>query len=211
MAQWDLIIFDCDGILVDSERISNSVFAEMARNHGANLTDEEAIEIFSGTNLGYCIEYVEKQIGKPLPVGFENDYRAKSFEAFEKYLKPVEGVEEVIKRLNVPFCVASNGPKNKVEFNLRNTNLLQYFEGKIFSAHSINAWKPDPTLFLFAAQRFEASPQKCLVIEDSLSGVKAAISAGMTVFAFAHGKNIEILEKAGARTFQRMEELFDMI
>jgi HAD superfamily hydrolase (TIGR01509 family) len=211
MKHWDLIIFDCDGVLVDSEPISNGVFAEMAREYGARITNEEALNLFAGTNLGFCMKYVEKQIGKRLPKDFDQQYRKKSFEAFEKELKPVEGIEMVLKDLKYPFCVASNGPKNKVEFNLSNTNLLSYFNGKIFSAYDLKAWKPDPTLFLTAAKHFNAEPEKCLVIEDSLAGVKAGIAANMTVLSFAHGRNIEILKDAGAKTFQKMEELKDLI
>lgn len=208
---YELIIFDCDGVLVDSEKIANYVFAEEARKLGATITNEEALETFAGTSLKFCMDYVENQIGKPLPSDFEARYRKKSFEAFKRDLKPVEGIEKVIKNLKIPFCVASNGPKKKVEFNLTNTGLYPYFEGKIFSAYEVKKWKPDPTLFLTAAQFFNANPQNCLVVEDSLSGVKAALNAGMNVLGFAHGKNIKILEAEGVRTFQKMSDLLRVI
>ena len=151
------------------------------------------------------------KIGKPLPPDFEAHYRKKSFEAFKRDLKPVEGIELVIKNLHSPFCVASNGPKNKVEFNLTNTGLFPYFEGKIFSAYEVKKWKPNPTLFLTAAEFFNAKPENCLVVEDSLSGVKAGLNAGMNVLGFAHGKNINILESEGVKTFQKMTDLLSFV
>ena len=213
---YELIIFDCDGVLVDSEELSNRVFAEEARKLGSKLTDQEAEDYFAGTSLKHCMEYVEKELGKALPKDFEETYRQKSFEAFERELQPVQGIRNVLEQLNIPFCVASNGPASKVEFNLKLTGLFHFFEpvlpsgkNRIFSAYDLNVWKPDPTLFLTAAKTMNTHPSKCLVVEDSPSGVKAGVAAGMMVLGYAKEKQSSTLKEAGARIIFPIGELMD--
>ncbi len=133
----ELIIFDCDGVLVDSEAIGNRVMAKEIIKLGIPITIEEAIKKFAGGSMHQTLAYIEKQLGKPVPETFESNYRQKSFEAFQRELQPIEGIRTIISRLEHPFCVASNGPRVKIEQNLTITSLIQYFKGNIFSADDI--------------------------------------------------------------------------
>jgi len=196
--KYELIIFDCDGVLVDSEAISCGVLAEEARKLGSKLTNEEARRIFAGTNLKFCFEYIEAEIGQSLPANMETIYRKKTRERFAKELQPIEGIHELVSNLTLPFCVASNAPLSKMNFNLKKVGLFPFFEKNMFSAYEVKAWKPDPTLFLTAAKTMGFPPEKCLVIEDSLSGVKGAVNAGMDVLGYRHDGRRNDLEEAGA-------------
>lgn len=205
--KYKCIIFDCDGVLVDSEPIAHQVIVELANSYGANLTYEEAHDRFAGTFLSHVIAEIEKLIGKKIPDNFESEYRRISFDRFKKFIQPIEGVKQLLKKLNAPICVASNGPLNKMELTLSTTNLISHFNGNLFSAYQVNAWKPNPTLFLHAAKNMGYSPTDCLVIEDSLSGVKAAISGGFDVVALGNKKNRKELETVGARVFFSINEI----
>ncbi len=202
------IIFDCDGVLVDTEDISCGVLAEEARKLGANLSNQEALETFAGTSYSFVFDFIEKRLGKKLPEDFEELYRKRTFEEFEKNLQPIPGIHDVVKKLKIPFCVASNAPAYKVEFNLKLVKLFPFFENNIFSAYQVNAWKPDPTLFLTAAKKMGFSPAETLVIEDSPAGVQAAVAANMKVLGFAKGKKAEILKSKGATVISEMIEVF---
>lgn len=201
---FDLIIFDCDGVLVDSEPIANRIFAEEVRRLGYPLSDAEARREFPGTSLAYCINYTERKFGIKLPEDLGLVYRQKSFEAFTRELKAVPGIPDLIHSLTIPFCVASNGPMHKMEHNLRIVGLYDQFAGKLFSAYEIDRFKPDPGLFLYAATQMEADPTRCLVIEDSIHGIQAAVAAHMTIWAYSHDLNAAEFSKAGARTFRNI-------
>lgn len=210
--KYELIIFDCDGVLVDSEAIVNRVIYQQARELGASLTFEEAEEKFSGGNLNMVIAYVEQEIGHPVPDDFVPVFRKRSFEAFETEIQAVAGVEQLIQQLTKPFCVGSNGPRNKIELTLGLTGLLPYFEGKIYSAYDVGKWKPDPTLYLTIAQTMNLEPHQCAVIEDSKFGVQAAKRAGMDVFGYApHPKHEQKLLAEGATVFQHMSQLLPLL
>lgn len=210
--KYELIIFDCDGVLVDSEAIVNRVIYQQARELGASLTFEEAEEKFSGGNLNMVISYVEQEIDRPVPDDFVLVFRKRSFEAFETEVQAVAGVEQLIQQLTKPFCVGSNGPRNKIELTLGLTGLLPYFEGKIYSAYDVGKWKPDPTLYLTVAQKMGVAPHQCVVIEDSKFGVQAAKRAGMDVFGYApHPKHEQKLLAEGATVFQAMDQLFSLL
>ena len=205
------IIFDCDGVLVYTEKISCGVIAEDARNLGVDLSNQEALETFSGTSYSFVFDFIEQRLGKKLPENFEENYRKRTFEEFEKKLQPIPGIHDVIKKLNLPFCVASNAPSYKVEFNLKLVNLFPFFENKIFSAYQVNAWKPNPTLFLTAAKKMGFSPSETLVIEDSPVGVQAAVAANMKVLGFAKGEKAEILRSNGANVISKMTQIFNYL
>ena len=205
------IIFDCDGVLVDTEEISCGVLAEEARKLGANLSNQEALETFAGTSYSFVFDFIEKRLGEKLPENFEEIYRKRTFEEFENNLKPIPGIHEVINKLQLPFCVASNAPDYKVEFNLKLVKLFPFFENNIFTAYQVNAWKPDPTLFLTAAKTMGFSPSETIVIEDSPAGVQAAIAANMKVLGFAKGKKAEVLKAKGANIISEVEEIFNFL
>ncbi|MDT0606004.1 HAD family hydrolase [Croceitalea rosinachiae] len=209
--KYKCIIFDCDGILVDSEEISNSVLIQMAREIGIDIKTEYALENFAGKSLKSCFEYIEKRIEKPLPDTFEKEFRNRTFSAFKTDLKPVKGVRNLLERISVPFCVASSGPIEKIILNLTTTNLMEKFENRIFSSYQIGSWKPNPEIFEYAAKKMGFKPNECAVIEDSLAGVKAGIKGGFDVFGLASPKNKDEFRKEGAIVFSEMNELCKLL
>lgn len=177
------MIFDCDGVLVDSETLGNNVLAEMLAIHGHRISGEESEARFRGMKLAECLAILERETGIELPETFETDLRKRMSSVFQAQLRPVAGALRLVESLRIPFCVASSGPRKKIEENLQTTNLYPHFVGKIFSAYELNSWKPDPGLFLSAASRFGVAPRDCIVVEDSFVGVSAGIAANMTVLA----------------------------
>ncbi|WP_394772847.1 HAD family hydrolase [Flavobacterium sp.] len=201
------IIFDCDGVLVDTEKIGNGILLSMAAEHGFEMKLEDAYRDFNGRNLKECFLHIENAIAKKLPESFENEYRQRSFEAFKTQVKPMEGVLKFINKLKIPYCVASSGPVDKTRLNLEVAGLLDKFENKIYSSYEINSWKPEPGIFLHAAKEMGFDVQDCIVIEDSKAGVISGITGGFKVYGFANGFNNEDLEKEGAILFSSYEEL----
>lgn len=205
------IIFDCDGVLVDSETISAKIFQEMAREIGFDLDYETAVEQFAGTSMSENLKFIQDNIEKELPQDFEKEFRKRTYEAFKSDLHPIDGIHDLIKKVNVPFCVASSGPVEKIRINLSSAKLLSKFEGKIFSSYEIGTWKPEPGIFLYAAEQMGFEPDECIVIEDSSAGIKAAIAGGFKVYALANSKKKDIFEKLGAHVFENMLELGSLI
>ena len=206
--KYKCIIFDCDGVLVDSEAISCRVIQKMAKNLGLKLEWKKVIDEFSGKSLGSIITYIENRIEKKVPEDFEVEFRKLTFEAFKKGLKPIKGIHKLLNGLNLPFCVASSGPREKIKLNLTKVNLIDKFpEERIFSSYDIGSWKPDPDIYLFAANKMGFQPKDCLVIEDSIYGVTAAISGGFNSYAYAQGHNKKVFTKMGAKVFESMEVL----
>lgn len=201
------IIFDCDGILVDSETIANQVLLSMSASFGLKMTIEESIKNFNGRRLQKIFEKIEELTDKKLPDSFETDFRKQTFEAFKTDLKPVKGVKGFIEKLTVPYCVASSGPVEKITLNLTITGLLEKFENRIFSSYDINSWKPDPEIFLHACKQMGFEKEECIVIEDSVAGVIAAVTGGFKVFALANENNAQDLLDEGATVFYNYEEL----
>lgn len=210
-SKFKCVIFDCDGVLVDSEAIGNQVIVDLANQLGAGITLDYAYKHFKGGSLDNIMLQIQQLISRKLPKDFEENYRTESFKKFKKHIKPIDGVLEVVKNLKVHFCVASSGPESKIRLNLECTGLLPYFEGKIFSCYTIQKWKPDPAVFLWAAKTMGFNPKDCVVIEDSLTGVKAAKAGGFDVFGYtAHDYNNE-LEDIADLVFGDMEDLHKLI
>jgi HAD superfamily hydrolase (TIGR01509 family) len=205
------IIFDCDGVLVDSETISNQVLIEMLKPLGLEMTINDALRKFSGSSLKSCFLQIEHLIQKTLPADFENEYRKKTFAAFKSELKPIKGVSEFIQNLDIAYCVASSGPVEKIVLNLTTTGLIEKFEHKIFSSYQINSWKPEPDIFLFAAKEMGFSCDECIVIEDSKTGVMAGIKGGFTVYGLANTHTEKELHDGGAIVFHSFEALTDIL
>lgn len=201
------IIFDCDGVLVDTEKIGNGVLLEMASEHGFEMKIEDAYRNFNGRKLKDCFKYIEETIDKELPETFESEFRQRSFDAFKTQVKPMEGVLEFINKLKIPYCVASSGPVEKICLNLEVAGLLDKFENKLFSSYQIGSWKPEPGIFLHAAKEMGFDVKDCIVIEDSVAGVRAGIDGGFKVYGFANGYNNNDLEREGAMVFRTYEEL----
>ncbi|MCF7568790.1 HAD family hydrolase [Sabulilitoribacter arenilitoris] len=206
--KYKCVIFDCDGVLVDSEAISCMVLQEMADNLGLSLKWNTIIETFSGKSLRNIIEYIEIRINQKIPANFETEFRQKTFESFKRDLKPIKGIHKVINELTVPFCVASSGPRNKIILNLTTVDLIHKFsEERIFSSYDIGSWKPEPEIYLFAAKKMGFKPKECVVIEDSIYGIEAAISGGFDTYAYTKGHNKKKFTEMGAMVFNDMNQL----
>ena len=210
MSKYKCVIFDCDGVLVDSEPIGNGVMVDMANELGANINLDYAMLHFKGNALEHCFGHINDIVENEIPKNFESEYRRRSYMRFKKEIKPIEGINEVLYKLKTPFCVASSGPQNKIELNLRLTGLLPLFEGKIFSCYSINKWKPDPAVFQWAAETMGFLNHECVIIEDSKFGVEAAKRGGFDVFGFtAHDYRNELVN--ADKTFKNMNELLGLL
>lgn len=181
---WDLVIFDNDGVLVDSERVANTILGDLLTGYGRATTTDEAVERHLGTSLGQVRAEVEAE-GIAVPVDFEDCYERRLFSAFADSLVAVTGVAEVVGDLDVPVCVASSGGHERIHRSLALVGLAPRFEGCIFSAEEVARGKPAPDLFVHAAAAMGARPEHCAVIEDSPLGVAAANAAGMTAFGYA--------------------------
>ncbi len=206
-----LIIFDCDGVLVDSEPLSNRVIAEFMTEIGIPMTTEEAIQLFAGGSLQRVNDFILSKTGQPAPDGIEDIYRERSYALFQKELQPIEGIQEALETINFERCVASNGPLHKMKLNLKITGLSAYFGEDLFSAYEVGFWKPDPRLFLHAAEKMGYPPDKCIVIEDSIHGIQAARSAGMQVLGYSRSEYGHQLENNGVFTFHAMSELAEIL
>lgn len=208
MQNIECIIFDCDGVLVDTETIMISVLLEMAAIPGAQIDIEEAVKLFSGRQILETIKMLEEIAGTPFPEDFEQHFRQRAYDEFKRKVKPVEGVVDLLRTISVPYCVASSGPREKIELNLKLTGILPFFDAaRIFSSYEIGSWKPDPGIFLHAASKMNFLPSQCIVIEDSLAGVEAGVRGGFRVFALTNGHNKEELAERGAIVFNKMSEL----
>ncbi len=206
----ELIVFDCDGVLVDSEPIANRVMAEAVTALGWPLSTAECIVRFKGHHFDTVIAVVEDRLGRPVPEAWLRDLRAATDAAFERELQPIPGVVAVLDAVaaaGLAICVASQGPLEKMAVSLGVTGLRARFEGRIFSAYQVERGKPHPDLFLFAAEAMGAAPGSCVVIEDSPLGVAGARAAGMDVLGFAPEGGGADLAAAGARLFRDMAEL----
>ncbi len=202
-----LLIFDCDGTLVDSEQIANEVFVTEIQKLGIALTHEEAWQHFPGTSLSLCMAYVEETYDVSLPEDFIGRYRQVQRLAFAEGLQPVQGVRAALNKLGATKCVASNGPMDIIRSNLMTTKLDHFFGDRIFSAYDLNKWKPLPDLFLHAADVMQVPPSDCIVIEDSTAGIEAGMNAGMTVLAFQPDHQQYRTDFDETLTFTNMSEL----
>jgi len=213
----DLLIFDCDGVLVDSEPIAARVLAEAASEAGLPLSAADCIRRFTGISLAAVIRAIEHDLGRPLPAGFRDTLQARDRAAFASDLRAVAGAADAIARLPWRRCVASSGTHEKMRFTLGLTGLLSLFDPHLFSATEVAHGKPAPDLFLLAAARMGALPAACLVIEDAEPGIAAARAAGMRVFGFAGGSHRRpgdgerLLEAGAERVFVAMSELPGML
>jgi HAD superfamily hydrolase (TIGR01509 family) len=185
----DLVIFDCDGVLVDSELIFARILAECLTAVDFPTTVDEAIILGFGKNRAALSAAVAAQFGRALPDTFFETFATHSAAAFEQELLPVAGVEDLLAALPVARCVASNGRLDRVRQRLAITGLLPFFDPHVFSASQVAYGKPAPDLFFFVAQRLGAAAKDCTVVEDSIPGVEAAVAAGMPVVGFCGGSH----------------------
>ena len=211
-----LLIFDCDGVLVDSESLSCRIDAEFLTQIGIPYTAEDIARQFLGVSLKTMIARIEAERGCRLPDDFSERLNSILFARFETDLKPIEGVRDAILSLPYPRCVASSSVPERIALSLRITGLSDLFDD-IFSSTQVPRGKPAPDLFLHAASNMKARPEDCLVIEDSVAGVQAALAAGMRVIGFIGGghcgpDHAERLRQAGAPlVIDRMADLPDAV
>jgi HAD superfamily hydrolase (TIGR01509 family) len=205
---FELVIFDCDGVLVDSERLAVRVEAELLAELGWPLSQAEIVERFMGRTAEYMDEAIEAQLGSRLPEDWKDQFQRRYREAFAAELIPIDGVVDALDRITVPTCVASSGSHEKLRFTLGHTGLYERFEGRIFSGYEVANGKPAPDLFLHAAARMGAEPARCAVVEDSHYGVLAARAAGMRAFGYAGGLTPpDRLEGEATVVFHHMRDL----
>lgn len=203
LPETDLVIFDCDGVLVDSEELSCRCLTEALVEAGIEMSTERALELFLGRSTAAVIEY-GLRAGKPLPAHFLPALAQKMRDTFQSQLKPIPGVAAVLSELRLPYCVASSSDLDRVRFSLELTDLAAYFGPRLYTSQMVAHGKPAPDLFLHAASRMHAGPHRTLVIEDSVSGVLAAKAAGMKVWGFVGGAHYRVqdgralLRRAGA-------------
>ena len=214
MTRPDLIIFDCDGVLVDSEVLSCRCLSEALAGYGIQLGLDEALDLFLGRSMTAVLEHYQA-LGRPIPEQFSADLRAAVRAAFQSGLNPIEGVSSVLEGLQIPHCVASSSDVDRVSLSLSLTGLAAHFDSRLYTSQMVTRGKPAPDLFLYAADRMRADPRRTLVIEDSVSGVRAGKAAGMTVWGFVGGSHYRsrdgeaVLAAAGAdRVFGRMADFW---
>ncbi len=207
-----LVIFDCDGVLVDSEPISNRLLADALTEIGLPTSYEEARARYVGRSMASCMAMFEEQLGHALPDTWLDDLQAKTFARLKAEVQPVTGVENVIRHAQgqgLAICVASSGGLDKISLTLTATGLKPLFDPHIFSASMVDRGKPHPDLFLHAAAEMKVDPADAIVIEDSVPGVTAAVAAGMAAFAYAGDPHADrdALEAAGGILFSSMAEI----
>jgi HAD superfamily hydrolase (TIGR01509 family) len=216
MIRPDLIIFDCDGVLVDSEVLSCRCLSGTLAAYGIDLDVDQALDLFLGRSLGAVFEHYEA-LGRSIPGQFASELKTAIRAAFVSSLDPIDGVSSVLEDLRIPHCVASSSDIDRVSFSLSLTGLAPYFETRLYTSQMVERGKPAPDLFLYAAERMQVDPHRTLVIEDSVSGVRAGRAAGMTVWGFVGGSHYQsrggkamLLEAGADRVFERMADFWPM-
>ncbi len=211
---YDLVIFDCDGVLVDSETLSCRCLMELLQQHGVEVGLDAVFETFLGRSISAVASHFQS-LGRAMPAEFASELRARVRESFVKSLTATADIESVLQSLDTTFCVASSSDLERITLSLELTGLAAMFAGRIFNAQMVQRSKPAPDLFLHAASRMAADPTRTLVIEDSVSGVQGGKAAGMTVWGFIGGSHYAsrdgraLLAAAGAdRVFDRMADFW---
>jgi HAD superfamily hydrolase (TIGR01509 family) len=210
---FDLVIFDCDGVLVDSEVISCRAHAQTLSRHGYPITEHQVLERFLGVSDREARLIIESELGRKLPDDFESEVKHATLQFYEGDLRAISHIGDALAAIELPKCVASSGTPEKIRHGLTCAGLFDVLAPHIFSAVQVKRGKPAPDLFLFAAERMQASPHRCVVIEDSVPGVTGARAAGMTVLGFHGGSHClaghaDKLRAAGATSiFDDMRQL----
>ncbi len=204
---YELIIFDCDGVLVDSEPLANRVLSDCFQVAGFPISYDTCVAEMVGLPLPRCFELAEEWHGKALPEGFFDTVQERTYQAIRDELQPIPGVRAAIEAIPLPRCVASSSELDKIGLSLTQTGLAPLFGDKLYSAQQVPRGKPFPDLFLFAAKQMGVQPEACIVIEDSFYGARAARAAGMDVFGYTGSGFGEKLTDEGARIFDSMLDL----
>jgi HAD superfamily hydrolase (TIGR01509 family) len=206
----ELVIFDCDGVLVDSDRISLRIQAEWISGLGLEMSYEDCVRDFLGLGMSATLRILAERLGRPVPEGWETELDGAVRDGFRRELTPVPGIVEALQEIELPACVASIGSHEKMRLTLGLTGLWDRFAGRIFSADEVKRGKPAPDLFLHAASRMSIPPERCIVVEDSSFGIAAAKTAGMSALGFTAATPAARLDGADA-VFTAMEDLPGLI
>lgn len=208
---FDLVIFDFDGVIVDSEILSCGCLADAFNAHGVPLALDQVFELFLGRSTAAVQAYWRTELRREPPAGFFADHRNRIGIAFSQRLKPMPLAGEVLSRLSRPFCLASSSDAERIRLSLSVTGLDGYFTGRIFNAAMVANGKPAPDLFLLAAREMKQRPERALVIEDSISGVRAGKAAAMTVWGFVGGSHCRGRDVAAKLTAVGADRIFDSL
>ena len=213
LADIDLVIFDCDGVLINSEELASEICVEAVRDLGLHLTPHQYADRYAGHPVSEIWRRVQEDCGQPLPDGFRERVDKLVRRRFETELQAISGVADVLGGLNHPRCVASSSQLDLLRANLGRTGLIGHFDPHIFSGSQVKRGKPAPDVFLYAASQMGADPHRCLVIEDSMAGVTAARRAGMHAIGFAGGGHASdvlqdrLLEAGARQVFDSMDAI----
>lgn len=210
---FDLIIFDCDGVLIDSEILANRAEVELLKSFGIEFELNDYMARFVGKSTKDVLKSIEVSHSVSLPADFRKLAGEKIYAVFKKELKPISGIFELLDSIDKPKCIGSSSSLNRLEMTLTTTGLFDRFAPHIFSADQVSRGKPAPDLFLFAAEKMKVDPNRCIVIEDSPHGVRAGVDAGMTVLGFIGGSHIQpehdlkLIEQGAIEVFSTMDEI----
>jgi HAD superfamily hydrolase (TIGR01509 family) len=204
----ELVIFDCDGVLVDSEPLAIRIDQMMLRRVGMTLSDQEVIDRFVGRSQAVVHDAIAQHLGHPIPDDLTQEFEQIYYDACDTELRPVDGVGQALAEISQATCVASSSEPAGLRHKLRVTGLLERFGGRLFTSSQVQRGKPAPDLFLFAAEQMGFAPGCCAVVEDSRPGVEAGVAAGMAVFGYAGSVTpAASLRRAGAIVFDDMRAL----
>ena len=210
----ELVIFDCDGVLIDSEPTANLILTRALNREGLRIGRPAVAKKTRGLSMASVVDWSERELGRPLPTNFLGRVRNETFDAFRASRRAMPGVGAAVERIKAGgtrVCVASSGEPEKMNLTLGLTGLAQYFDGNLFSATQVSRGKPEPDLFLHAADRMKTGPDQAVVVEDSLPGLLAALRAGMRAFMYVPRGDGEPMFWDSATVFRRMAELPDLI
>jgi HAD superfamily hydrolase (TIGR01509 family) len=215
MARFDLVAFDCDGVLVDTEPLTCGVLTDMLNEVGWQVSLEETMKLFVGRLVRDELPMIERHATLPVPADFYPQFVARRNAALEAGVNPVRNVRATVETLaarGMPFCVVSGADRAKMRLTLGQTGLLRWFDGRLFSGMEVARTKPAPDVYLLAAQTMGVDPARCAVVEDTPTGVAAVVAAGMTVFGYAERIAPQALLDAGAAlAFDDMARLPELV
>lgn len=208
---YQAVIFDCDGVICDTETLYNGLFQKALNELGANVTEEDLHTHFAGFSTADNLRLAAEFLGRPLPADFAENVRKEFHEAMETSLQTIPGIREVLDKLDVPIAMATNAHRTGMEYKLERLNLQERFRNR-FCIDDVKNGKPAPDLYLMAAEHLGVKPENCIVIEDSVAGITAGVRAGMTVLAYSGALPKEPQLKAGAAySFRHMSELIELL
>ncbi|EOU3283562.1 HAD-IA family hydrolase [Vibrio harveyi] len=209
------VIFDCDGTLVDSERLCCQALVNVFSQYGAEMSFDECVEHFKGGKLADILRDTKELMSVNASIDvLEPQYREELQKLFVRHLQPMDGAKRLIQFLdshNIEYCVASNGPKDKIEYSLELTGLLDAFKGKVFSAFDANSWKPEPDLIMYSAMNMGFLPSDCLYIDDTPKGVEAGLNAGVRTIQLYNGAPINLVNDERVIQISHLDELKEQL